>query len=446
MPHSESNDTLNQQDEISLAELWRMIVVNRSMVYASLAIFIAAGVLLALLRPTTYTVTSVIEVGYLVQEGKREPLESPDSVKAKIETALAPSMSGESGQSPKLDKLSVDIPNRSNLLTITSNARADEVDHTKTLQKNLIGRLVEDHDRLLNLHRTAITSKIAVANEELQRIQDERLQQPEKRKLEAQLQGANAALKLISDPLLVAKKEGDLKLALDGAKQELEALKEMETLYAQNSRTLSQEKKLLGQHVIELQQILAKAEASKPDSGARSAESNAMMLLVLNNDLQNSRIRLNNLEFQLYIKLEERRATLEQQASQNRRSQRHQTEVIAQREREIEKFKIENMLAQQKQQAEIAKIEASLKELEALQEQRVAMKKLEINELAEQIDNLSGTQAITRPMRSQLPVGSPKSVILFLAGLLGLIIGILGVFAKLMLQKGLLQTVPAGSN
>jgi hypothetical protein len=285
-----------------------------------------------------------------------------------------------------------------------------------------------------------------VANEELQRIQDERLQQPEKRKLEAQLQGANAALKLISDPLLVAKKEGDLKLALDGAKQELEALKEMETLYAQNSRTLSQEKKLLGQHVIELQQILAKAEASKPDSGARSAESNAMMLLVLNNDLQNSRIRLNNLEFQLYIKLEERRATLEQQASQNRRSQRHQTEVIAQREREIEKFKIENMLAQQKQQAEIAKIEASLKELEALQEQRVAMKKLEINELAEQIDNLSGTQAITRPMRSQLPVGSPKSVILFLAGLLGLIIGILGVFAKLMLQKGLLQTVPAGSN
>jgi hypothetical protein len=244
----------------------------------------------------------------------------------------------------------------------------------------------------------------------------------------------------------VAKKEGDLKIALDGAKQELEALKEMETLYAQNSRTLSQEKKLLGQHVIELQQILAKAEASKPDSGARSAESNAMMLLVLNNDLQNSRIRLNNLEFQLYIKLEERRATLEQQASQNRRSQRHQTEVIAQREREIEKFKIENMLAQQKQQAEIAKIEASLKELEALQEQRVAMKKLEINELAEQIDNLSGTQAITRPMRSQLPVGSPKSVILFLAGLLGLIIGILGVFAKLMLQKGLLQTVPAGSN
>ena len=80
------------EDEISLVDLWLVIVRHKKVFWSMFGVVVLAGLVLALLIPKKYAITTAIDIGQTVVDGKIVPLESPETVKAKLENALIPNL------------------------------------------------------------------------------------------------------------------------------------------------------------------------------------------------------------------------------------------------------------------------------------------------------------------------------------------------------------------
>ncbi len=424
------------EDEISLVDLWLTLVKNRKIFYGLFSLTLTCGLVFSQLRPTVYTVSSMIEIGTLIEGAKRVPLESVETVKTKLEMVLDPIMLEEAGENPLQDTFTVSIPNSTNLVFVQSLVEKKSVNNAKSLQQELISRLVKDHDRILKLYRSQVNAELDKAKKQLNLLQDKRLQQLKTITLEGRIQEAKAALTRLSDPVIINHKIKELDIQLDTNKQKQASLKEEEAKKKKKKVTQQQTRKILQRQISETKQQIAQSTGLEPlasneeDSGPR-----ALALLITNNDLHRNRYRLTELEERLFVVLENQKSTLQRDIYKNERTQVYQTNIIAQQKTNKKIFEIENRLKKAQQIIEIAKFKASSAEKDALHEQQLALKTLEIDKMQAQLDTLTGTQAITPPLRSRKPIGSSSLKTAMLSVVLGIALGIIGVFVQTFIQK-----------
>ena len=73
------------EDEISLIDLWLVIVKHKKIFWMVFAAVVAVGLFAALVMPKKYSVFSTISIGKTMQNDQAVLLESPETVKAKLE-------------------------------------------------------------------------------------------------------------------------------------------------------------------------------------------------------------------------------------------------------------------------------------------------------------------------------------------------------------------------
>jgi hypothetical protein len=216
----------------------------------------------------------------------------------------------------------------------------------------------------------------------------------------------------------------------------LASLKEKESILKKKKERLSRLNDLLVNQIKELKdQIQASMKLQHESALQTKGGTQGMAMLMIDNELQQNRTRLGALEERLYVDLENQYSELNKEINDNARDQVRQVALIDEKEKNLDKFKLENEMDIEKQKSEIARLEAERVQIPAQNEQKIETLKQNIADLNNQLANLIDTRAITEPIRSQQPTGTSKKLIVVLGGVLAIIFGLFATFIAEFLKK-----------
>lgn len=365
------------QDEISLFDLWDVLVRRWRWIAGVLLAVVLLGVTHALRQVPVYEYTHAIEIGKQVVGDEQRPIESPSSVAAKLEQNYVPSairawlMAQPDAESQP--DVSTSVPSDAEIVVLKGTGPESRQAVYVEILEDAAERLEQDHQRIIETIRQQLMVELTQAKGRIAALRDE--------------------LTGIRDRY---------RLDIEKARNQLSDLEDQAQLARQELDRLDRREALLRAEVEELQADLQEAEKNRTEATRNlGSPAEAMTLVMLSNEIRETRRRLSNLRTQLEVELANQRDRMRSK--------------IADLERRIETQGGEVEVLQGERDAKLA---AKANEIE------VQQGRVETHEV--RLENLSRTQPLSEPQRSLRPVGTGKRVIVVLSVVLG---GMLGVFA-----------------
>jgi capsular polysaccharide biosynthesis protein len=177
IPHQSEHVYPNPiEEEISLIDLWLVLVRRRTLVLACTVLCIIAGLAFILIVPPKYIYATTIEIGTQVVNGQVSPIEAQDSVRAKVEESYIPLVLQEHqhglAEAEQDYKIEVKAPKNSQVIVLTSEGREDEEQAQKALHLAVVEMLREDHRRVSNVLKKNLEAKIAGGERRIDKLKD----------------------------------------------------------------------------------------------------------------------------------------------------------------------------------------------------------------------------------------------------------------------------------
>jgi len=173
---SEINQT---SDEISLIDLWLVLIRHKKLMAAVLLIGLVITLAVAFLRPVKYTYSSSLEIGSVPEQSaigeSRQLIDKPQALLVKIKEKYIPQVQQEIRQ--KLaDKIpfsfTAKVPKGSSLIVLETKATEEYGGLAKQFEQRIIGLVKSDHARMLDLIKTDINDQLAKEQRVLAEQQD----------------------------------------------------------------------------------------------------------------------------------------------------------------------------------------------------------------------------------------------------------------------------------
>jgi len=139
-------------NEISLIDFTMILVRRKKMIVVVTTLIIALGVIIALLKPESYTFTTSIEIGSQIIGGTIEPFESPQTLLAKTQYVFIPQAQNEQRQTNpediKIYKIKAYIPKNSVIIVLEIKGPENKADLIKRILRNVTQQAIQDHRRI----------------------------------------------------------------------------------------------------------------------------------------------------------------------------------------------------------------------------------------------------------------------------------------------------------
>lgn len=321
--------TREDDDEISLFDLWDILARRRWTIVATIALALALSGVYVAVKPDSYRYWSAIEIGTRVVDGAVRPLQSPRTVVAKLQEDYVPDAIGRwRDANPDTDwrpELRVRTPDDSQIVVLEGEASLEREEAVESMMRSAYERLQVDHEHLLVGLRRSL----------------------------------RLAIEQAENALLSARNEhGSLQTRI-------ERLQDREATVRDEVR--------------QVEELLAdsRERMANADMGT-DGQVQALTLLMLNNEMRETSRYLSNLRREL-------RSELPAQREELRNEVRELRQIIEERRREVE-----------------------------AKEQTLA--------------SLEGTRMLSEPRRSSEPRGVGGGTIMALAGILGIMAGVMMAF------------------
>ena len=392
----ENNQRQIDDDEIDLVQLFQILLKRKYLIFGVTFFCLIGGGGYTLLKKSIYEYTTTLQIGTALIESKntieRSGIESSPSVKLKLEQVYIPAAIIQliGRYDGRLASALAKEQKNSNIILITSKGGAEDEHLFKELHTIIVSPLIANH-----------REAIAVLKKQYEILVDR----------------ANLTLKDLEDPKLFGIQEGSLKVEIEAAQMELAGFDERKLLLLANKTGLTEIKNLLTEQIsrieenLKLSYVKRNVAISEVDDAAK-----AMTFLTLNSEIQQNENRLSTLRERLYVDLDSKKKLLESQLAENQRARRLQ----------------------------VTKVEEAKSQLTQLQAQRLSEQEQQRNTIAaaeNKINLYRDTRALNLAVRSLKSVGTGKSLILVLAGMLGLMGGVmLAFFAEFMTKVRQQQT------
>ena len=418
------------EDEISLIDLWLVLVKNKKIILIVIAVCITLGIGVALTTPQEYRYGTTISIGYLIGEQGSSIIDSPENVLAKINETYIPLVLNRYQQQNPDDQQSYTIdariPKDSKVIVLESQAPEELESTYLVLHEQVVQELGKDHSKVLDVARRNIQTSLAKSQHELEGLQDPILYKVKKHALELELEKAQLALEELKDPRIYTVPRKELEQNIESASSRFEKLQNEETFIQGQHERLETQIDLLTKEIKELSdQISTTLKQKSLAVNEVNDEAKAMTLLLLDNTIQQNRNRLSNLEQQLYINIPERSSQLNNALDENRKAQEITRKEIDTLKAKLERLIVNHQRDETKQAMVIPQRELAVDEFVKTREREIDGLKIGIKQLEEQLLKLEETRALAPPMRIE-EAGPGSLVIVALATVLG---GMLGIFA-----------------
>jgi hypothetical protein len=485
-----------KEDSINLVDLWLELVRYRNILFMSTALALIAGLAIALFTPNKYSYSTAIEIGSNAEETgnglKHALIDNPETVLAKLMESYIPlALQHYTAQYPD-DKFTYNlkayIPKGSQLIVLEGQGPENMANRYIELLQNVLDNLVTDHRRVTELARTHLQTGIDTAKLSMTELEDPRTLQVEINILDSQLNEARITYEKLRDPLVLKGMQQGIETTLQRAEMELEKLRDprffaatkqvIETKLARTKKhlidmqdraeliksryqRLDETNNLLKKQITELEaQITTTLQRRQQALSGLQNEASAMTMLMVDNEIQQNRLRLAELEERLYIKQQDLRQELEDRLAANQREQGVQQQQLTQLEGDLERLVLENARQQTLQLTHIGTLKGDLKRLTLSNQRAQQLEAPRANQLEEQLAKLradharkltaqrqnihlletqlqaqEATRALTAPMQSTLPISTGKLTIIALSLILGLFIGLFAAFFAGFLRR-----------
>ena len=392
MSEKKTESLLHQvaDDEIDLVQLFQILLKRKSLIAVITLLCLLIGLGYALLKKPIYEYTTAVQIGTALvsasETASRHWIEESTSVKLKLDKVYIPAAINQlSGKySGHIASAVVKESKNSNILLIASKGAAEDVQFFKDLHTIAVAPLIANHREL-----------IAAS----------------KNQYELLAQNSKLILKDLEDPKIFGIDEIAIKGAIESAQLDLAGIQDQKKLLLANKSGLEETKKLLHKQIGQIE-VNLKLSYSKRDKviSEVSDEAKAMTFLMLNSDIQQNENRLAMLRERLNVNLENEKQKIKGQFAQNLRLQ----------------------------QSQMTKIDGFKNQLIQLQAQRSSNQDKQRNAIAtaeNKINLYQDTKVLGFAMRSLIPLGTGRSIIVVLAGMLGLMGGVMGAFFAEFITK-----------
>ena len=327
---------ISTKDEISLIDLVTVLVSRKKTLYLMFSIVVLLGIITAFLLPKKHSYTTTIEIGQRIEKGEVKLIDEAETLLAKIRESYIPlalqAYYKANSEDRKIYKIKTSIPKKSHIIVLTAKGTEDEESILKSLSEKVVGNVVLDHGRLINLIKK---------NHELQ-------------------------IKLIENNILSLEQQAEIyKADLQRVDKNIELIK----------------RQIKSVHAMVNDGIVNRKKASRHIK----SESNAMTLLMIDNEIQQNRNKLDRLEEKLIVGMNNKKDVLNKKLSDTFR------QILAKRD------------------------ESALKKLE--------------------IENIRDTRALIVGLKSLEPTSLRKKIILLLSIFMGIFVAIIAVFIHEFILK-----------
>ena len=435
---------LGQEDEISLIDLWLILVKRKVLITAIILCAVLLGIAWAWYKPANYVYTTTIEIGKTIATTGNGPesrlTEVPDTALAKLTNGYIPEVLNRyvAKHRGPLNRYKVDanIPKDSNVIVLKSSGSAQDRAVYDAIHSSIVASLAADEVPQLSTTRNQLNTLLAKAGIELQHLKDPSAMTDGQGELEAKLGDLKSKLAEVNDPQLRAVPISKLTSQLEAAKDKMAQLKDDEKLLKLDYKHLDDTDQLLQARVAELQSHI-KASLQQRSEAVKSikGESQAMTLLMLNSELQTNRNDLANIQERRKVNLVTQREKLGKELDDNRRAQQQQSQQISDIKTQLTSLNADTEQKGAYYNEQIRVLDKQLADLKTSREASVATKEQEIISLRSQLDMLKPTHAIATPEQTAEPTGPGKMIIVALAIILGIFAALLSAFIAEFLHK-----------
>jgi LPS O-antigen subunit length determinant protein (WzzB/FepE family) len=331
-----ASQTTAASDEISLVDLLRVLLKRKNTLLFVFALFVLGGVVAALVLPKQYQYTTTIEIGTTVVKDDIRLIDDPNTLLAKIQESYIPLALLHYRETYPDDKkvyeLKARIPKNSEIIVLEAKGSKETAEIYKRVQNDVVDQIITDHSRL-----------ILIIHKEYQ-LEGEKIQ------------------------------------------NEVASLEDKSKLLQAKSKRLGENEKLLTRQIDRVRQLVNDGIINREKASREvKDETHAMTLLMIDNEIQQNRQRLDELEERLTVELINERDVVENELADTLR--------------------------------------------------KITEKKSELTKVKLQRDNLRETRSIVPPMQSLEPVGASKKLIVLLAVLLGIFVALFAAFIHELIVK-----------
>ncbi len=372
IPYSSLNDEIDLVDlGISLWRRWKLM----------LTIFLLCtglGLALAFVLPRTYRYTAVVGLGsYVTVNGIIISVITPNSAASAlnsglIEMALLRSASGHRVD-PRKVKIVANVPSKSNIILLAGKGPKKLQDTFETVEKNAVMLLAQTTAAQVNVLRS---------------------------NLKKQLTAAQLTLARIDDPQRIKAERAAKQQALAGARAQQANLKERLMVLKEKRNRLTQAAKLYQGQIKSLNAYIAQARKASLTASRAGSPTQAMTMLLINNQLQANLQQMNLIAQKLTVTLPQEVATAAAAMANNRQRQTVQKSAVIQATAKLANFDTERQRKVQGQESVISNIKMRL-------------------------GNIQETRLIVPPARSIKHVGPRRAVVVILGAVVGVLLALL---------------------
>ncbi|RDH81198.1 MAG: hypothetical protein DIZ80_13905 [endosymbiont of Galathealinum brachiosum] len=274
-------NSAQQDDEISLIDLWLVLAKRKILLFTVMLVFTAAGLIFSFSMPKQYNYSTAIEIGAMSYGTSGQPvyIEKPSSLLAKIKQSYIPLMAKEylvlHPEFEKMPDIKVKLEKNSNIIFIDLKGQEDYADVYIELLNSLILKIKQDHQRVSLLKRK------------------------------------------------------DLELSENQFKNEIMMLKEQEGLLVSQNKRLDTKKVLLENRIKETGDFVkASTKIKRKAMREVGTEGQAISLMMVDAEIRKNRNTLARLEEQLQITLENTREINSNKLTENHRKQLQTNEEL----------------------------------------------------------------------------------------------------------------------
>lgn len=477
-----------QEDEISLVDIWLVLMRRKRVVAFITVLFIIAGLAFWATKTRKKLYTTSIEIGNIItKDDTKQPIEAREAVETRLRNTILPDLRNQLANKFEknvndIPKMQVEIPEEEetgNFVFLETKIVPRDQEINKALHQGVIDRLSSVHDRIFDVYKKRFQARLSKMEVDLQELKDKQLFQLRELKAEARLENAINALeeKKEAFPIKQQKREHNLeqkqealemaKIAFEVEKQSLEhkirrteenitALRNQKKRLKARMKRISIEENLYRNQLDDIHSWMNNAKNSQESlyKSVKKDTNLALAALMLGNQAENARKQFSEVQRRLSIQLPEKRSQLEEKIEEKERKiletqekvsvlksqldklKKDHTADINKRKREIAQLKnaIEKAASDHKRAVESAKkkieqFNVELKELQADHQRKIERKKQEIELFKTEGERMTATTAPAAVVPSKT-IGRGGAMIGALSLCLGLMVGVFGAFFR----------------
>jgi len=159
---------MHYEDEISLIDLWLVIMRRKMLVIAIFVFCIIAALAFALTQPLTFSFTTIVNVG---SNENGQPFESLETIQTKLEEILIPNIRvmslDKKNSSDDENKIKVSIPTNAIAIRLETNSERDDYTKISSLHSSVVESLKQQYKEQIRSAKSRLEGKLQLLNKQL---------------------------------------------------------------------------------------------------------------------------------------------------------------------------------------------------------------------------------------------------------------------------------------